>query len=68
MTTRLKILVSLILSLLSLDILSRFLEWMNRPSDAWFYAGALGALALMVVVPGILGAIWRGYIDSQKRP
>ena len=68
MKTHLKILLSLTFCLFSLGILNRCLEWMNRPSDAWFYAGALGTFTLLAVVPGVLGLIWRDSIASLKRP
>jgi hypothetical protein len=68
MKTRLKILISAALTLLSLDLLSRFLQWMNRPSDGWFYAGALSALCLLVFVPAVLTAIWRDRIPGLNRP
>ena len=68
MRTRLRIAISTAFVLLSLEILSRFLHWMNRPSDAWFYAGAFGALLLLVIVPGVVGAIWSGDFPGLKRP
>ena len=68
MKTRLKIAISTALSLLSLDILDRFLHWMNQPSDARFYAGAFGSLALLVVVPAMLGAVWSDSLPGLKQP
>ena len=68
MKTHLKILLSFSFCLFSLGILTRLLQWMNRPSDAWFYAGALGAFTLLVAVPGVLGYIWRDSIAGLKRP
>jgi hypothetical protein len=68
MTTRLKIALSAAFALLSLDMLTRFLQWMNRSSDAWFYAGACGSLSLLVLVPGVLGTIWRDHFTRLKRP
>ena len=67
MRTRLKIAISVAFSLLSLDILTRFFHWMNRPSDTWFYAGAFGALLLLLMVPGVIGAIWSGHFPGLKR-
>ena len=58
MKTRLKIALSAVVLLFSLGVLTQFLQWMNRPSDAWLYAGALGVLSLLVLVPTILKAIW----------
>ena len=68
MKTRLKILVSVALTLLSLDVLSRFFQWMNRPTDAWFYVGAIGSLTLLVFVPTLIIAVWRDSIPGMKRP
>jgi hypothetical protein len=68
MKTRLKIALSAVIILISLGVLSRFLSWMNRSSDAWLYAGALGALSLLVLVPTLVGAIWRSDLLNHKRP
>ena len=68
MKTHLKILLSFTFCLFSLGILARLLAWRNRPSDAWFYAGALGTFTLLVVAPGVLGYIWRDSIAGLKRP
>lgn len=68
MRTRLKIAISTALGLLSLDVLDRFLHWMNRPSDSWFYAGAFGSLALLVVVPAVVGTIWSDSFPGPNRP
>ncbi len=68
MKTRLKILLSAAFSLLSLDMLTRFLQWMNRPSDAWFYAGAFGSLSLLVAASAVFAAIWRDHFPGLKRP
>jgi|GraSoiStandDraft_46_1057282.scaffolds.fasta_scaffold348684_2 ABC-type molybdate transport system permease subunit len=67
MKTRLKVALSAAVILISLGILSRFLAWMNRPSDIWLYAGAFGALLLLVLVPTVVGAIWRSDILKHKR-
>ena len=63
MKTRLKFAISVAIFLVGLGALSRFLHWMNRPSDAWLYAGAFGALALLVAVPTLISAVWK--ISSQ---
>ncbi|HEY7097187.1 MAG TPA: hypothetical protein VH437_10725 [Terriglobales bacterium] len=68
MRTRLKIALSAITILFSLVGLSQFLLWMNRASDAWLYAGALGVLSLLVAVPGVVRAIWRSDFFNPKRP
>lgn len=60
MKTRLKISFCAVLILLSLGAIAEFLQWMNRPSDAWFMTGALGVLAIFVVVPTVVHSIWRG--------
>ena len=67
MRTRLKVALSAAVFLVSLGVLSWFLNWMNQPSDAWLYAGAFGALSLLVLVPGIVIAIWRSDFFSHKR-
>ena len=68
MKTHLKILLSLTFCLFSLGILTRLLAWMNRPSDAWFYAGAVGTFTLLAAVPGVLGFIWHDSLAGLKRP
>jgi hypothetical protein len=40
-------------------VFSRFLGWMNLPSDTWFWGGVSGVLGLLVVVPSLIAAIWR---------
>lgn len=59
MKTRLKVALSAAILLISLGALSRFLHWMNQPSDLWLYAGALSTLALAVLVPTAIAAVWR---------
>jgi len=66
MKTRLKIALSAVVLLFSLGVLSQFLQWMNRPSDAWLYAGIFGALSLIVVVPALLEAIWGNGFFTRK--
>jgi len=68
MKTRLKVASTLAILLFSLGVLSRFLHWMNQPSDLWLLAGALGALLLAVVVPALIAGIWRPELFSGKRP
>ena len=60
MKTRLKISLCVVLILLSLGAIAQFLQWMNRPSDARFMTGALGTLAMFVIVPALIHTIWRG--------
>jgi len=59
MRRSLKLGMSILTLMLAVAFLSRFLDWMNLPSDSWFWGGALGALLLLVAVPSILAAIWR---------
>jgi hypothetical protein len=66
MKTRLKIALSAAVILISIGILSQFFQWMNRPSDAWLYGGAFGALSLLVLVPTVVGVIWRNGTSNRK--
>ena len=68
MKTRLKFASTLAILLASLGALSRFLQWMNQPSDSWLYLGALGALLLVALVPAAIVGIWRTKLFSSKRP
>ncbi len=68
MKTRLKLASTIAAILIGLGALSRFLHWMNQPSDLWLYAGAFGALALLVLVPGVIALIWRSQPAKFKRP
>jgi hypothetical protein len=68
MKTRLKFALSAAVFLVSLGVLSRFLHWMNQPSDFWLYAGAFGALSLVVLVPAVIAVIWRPALLGHKRP
>ena len=54
-----KLATTVLVLMLAVASLSRFLDWMNLPSDSWFWGGVLGALLLLVAVPSILTAIWR---------
>ena len=64
MKTRLKFTLSVAIFLVGIGLLSRFFDWMNRPSDAWLYAGAFGSLSLAVLVPGLIAAVWRWKTSS----
>jgi len=68
MKTRLKLAISVAIFLAGLGLLSRFFDWMNRPSDAWLYAGAFGSLSLAVLVPGLIAIVWRIDALRHKRP
>ena len=35
------------------------MDWMNLPSDFWFWGGVGSSLLLLVVVPSLIAAIWR---------
>ena len=59
MKSRLKLALTVLVLLLALAAFSRFLGWMNLPSDTWFWSGLTGVLALLVVVPSLIAAIWR---------
>ena len=68
MKTRLKVASTLAILLASLAALSRFLHWMNEPSDLWLSAGALGALLLVVLVPAVIAGIWRPRLFTSRQP
>lgn len=59
MRNSLKLALTVLVLMLAVAVLSRFLDWMNLPSDSWFWGGVVGALLLAVAVPSILAAIWR---------
>ncbi len=59
MISRLKLALTVLVLLLALAAFSRFLGWMNLPSDTWFWSGLTSALALLVLVPSLIAAIWR---------
>lgn len=56
---RVRLALTVLVLLLALATFSRFLSWMNLPSDLWFWSGLTGVLALLVVVPSLIAAIWR---------
>ena len=59
MRTRLKLGATAAVFLLGVAALSKFFDWMNLPSDRWFWTGAFSALALVLVVSAAMAAIWR---------
>ena len=54
-----KLASTVLVLMLAVAFLSQFLDWMNLPSDSWFWGGVVGALLLLVAVPSMLAAIWR---------
>jgi hypothetical protein len=59
MKNRLKLALTALVLLLTVASFSRFLDWMNLPSDFWFWSGVGSLLLLLVVVPSLIAAIWR---------
>jgi len=59
MRKSLQLALTILVLMFSVALLSHFLDWMNLPSDSFFWGGVLGALLLLVAVPSILAAIWR---------
>ena len=59
MRNSLQLALTILVLMLAIALLSHFLDWMNLPSDSFFWGGVLGALLLLVAVPSILAAIWR---------
>jgi len=59
MNKRIKLALTVLVALLALASFSRFLDWMNLPSDLWLWSGIVGTLLLLVVVPSLIAAIWR---------
>ena len=59
MKRRMKLALTILVILLAVASLSRFLDWMNLPSDFWFWSGVGSLLLLLVVVPSLIAAIWR---------
>jgi hypothetical protein len=59
MTKRLKLAATALALMLALAFFSQFLNWMNLPSDLWFWSGTTCELLLLVVVPSLIAGIWR---------
>jgi hypothetical protein len=59
MKSRIKLALTILVVLLAVGSLSRFLEWMNLPSDLWFWSGLAGLLLLLVVTPTLVAMIGR---------
>jgi hypothetical protein len=59
MKKRMKLALTILVLLLAAASFSRFLDWMNLPSDLWFWSGVGSSLLLLVVVPSLIAAIWR---------
>jgi uncharacterized membrane protein YqhA len=59
MKSRLRLALTVVLLVLALALFSRFLNWMNLPSDLWFWSGLTGVLLLLVAVPSLVATIWR---------
>jgi hypothetical protein len=59
MRRSLQVALTILVLMLAVALLSHFLDWMNLPSDSFFWGGVVGALLLLVAVPSILAAIWR---------
>jgi hypothetical protein len=59
MKNRFKLALTALVPLLAVASFSRCLDWMNLPSDFWFWSGLGSSLLLLVVVPSLIAAIWR---------
>jgi hypothetical protein len=59
MRNRARLALTILVLLLAIVSFSRFLDWMNLPSDFWFWSGIGSSLLLLVVVPSLIAAIWR---------
>jgi len=59
MKRSIKLAATILVLMLAVAFLGHFLDWMNLPSDRWFWSGAIAALLLLVAVPSALAAIWR---------
>ena len=59
MTSTIKLAGTILVLLVGIASLSRFLDWMNLPSDLWFWSGVGSSLLLLVVVPSLIAFIWR---------
>jgi uncharacterized membrane protein YqhA len=54
-----KLALTILVLMLAVAFLGHFLDWMNLPSDRWFWSGVVAALLLLIAVPTILAALWR---------
>jgi hypothetical protein len=59
MKQRIKLATTALVLLLALVSFTRFMHWMNLPSDLWFWSGVTASLLLLVVVPSLIAGIWR---------
>ena len=59
MKNRIKLALTIMVVLVAIGSLSRFLDWMNLPSDLWFWSGVTAALVLLVVTPALIAVIWQ---------
>jgi len=59
MKRSIKLAVTILVLMLAVAFLGHFLDWMNLPSDRWFWSGVVGSLLLLVAVPAVLTAILR---------
>jgi phosphoglycerol transferase MdoB-like AlkP superfamily enzyme len=59
MKGRIKLGVTVLILLIAVAMFSRFLDWMNLPSDVWFWSGVIASVLLLVVVPSLIATIWR---------
>jgi hypothetical protein len=59
MKSRIKLALTIQIVLVAVGSLSRFLDWMNLPSDLWFWSGLAGLLLLLVVTPTLVVMIWQ---------
>lgn len=59
MKNRFKLALTALVLVLAVASFSRCMEWMNLPSDFWFWSGLASSLLLVVVVPSLIAAIWR---------
>src|SRR5436190_1678165 len=54
MRKSLKLALTILVLMLAVAFLSHFLDWMNLPSDSWFWGGVVGALLLLLLVIGVV--------------
>jgi hypothetical protein len=59
MKNRIKLALTILVLMLAVACFSRCLDWMNLPSDLWFWSGVGSSLLLLVVVPSLIAAVWR---------